>query len=72
MGDCVNRMIFGYALFVVVAVVILASLPFFVGKINSIYLLVILIAIGFLWAILRIYMRQKSVAEKENVGNLRD
>ena len=58
LGDGMKRRIFGYALFVVIAVVTLASLPFFVGKIDSIYLLLVLIAIGFLWAILRIYMRK--------------
>jgi len=55
-----NRRTFGYALFVVIVIVILTSLPFLVGKIDPIYLLLIPIAIGFLWPILRIYMRKTS------------
>jgi len=67
MGDCVKRRNFGYALFVVIAVVILTSLPFLVGKINPIYLLLVLAAIGFLWVVLRTYMRKKVLAEKKTM-----
>ena len=64
-----NRRTFGYALFVVIIMVILTSLPFFVGKIDAIYLLLIMIAIGFLWPILRLYMRKTSQPRREeNVG----
>ena len=60
-----NRRTFGYALFVVFIIVILTSLPFLVGKIDPIYLLLIMIAIGFLWPILRIYMRRTSQLKRE-------
>jgi len=58
LGDDMKRRTIGYALFVVIMLVILTSLPFFVGKIDAIYLLLIMTAIGFLWAIVRIYMRK--------------
>ena len=62
-----NRRTFEYALFVVIIIVILTSLPFFVGKIDAIYLLLVMIAIGFLWPILRMYMRKTSIDREENV-----
>jgi len=60
-----NRRTFEYALFVVIIIVILTSLPFFVGKIHAIYLLLVMIAIGFLWPILRMYMRKTSQPKRE-------
>ena len=65
LGDCMKRRNFVYALFVVIVVAILALLPLFVGKIDSIYLFIVLIAIGFLWTILRVYMR-KTYSESRN------
>ena len=65
LGDIMNRRTFGYALFVVIIIVILTSLPFLVGKIDPIYLLVIMIAAGFIWTILRIYMRKTLQLKKE-------
>jgi len=64
LGDYMKRRTVGYALFVFIVIVTLTSLPFLVGKIDSIYLLLIMTAIGFLWAILRIYMRKNLVAKK--------
>jgi len=58
LGDDMKRRTVGYTLLVVIMIVILTSLPFFVGKIDSIYLLLIMTAIGFLWAILGIHMRK--------------
>jgi len=60
-----GRGTFGYVLFVIIAVIVLASLPSLVEKVNPIYLLVVMIAIGFIWAILRIYMRKVSYLDKE-------
>jgi hypothetical protein len=60
-----NRRTFGYTLFVVIVIVILTSLPFLVGKVDPIYLLLLMIATGFLWPILRIYMRKTSQPKKE-------
>lgn len=65
LGDIMNRRTFGYALFVVIVIVILTSLPFLIGKIDPIGLLLIMIAIGFLWPILRIYMRKTSQLKRE-------
>jgi len=58
LGYDMKRRTVGYTLLVVIMIVILTSLPFFVGKIDSIYLLLIMTAIGFLWAILGIHMRK--------------
>jgi positive regulator of sigma E activity len=60
-----NRRTFGYALFVVIVIVILTSMPFLVGKIDPIYLLLIIIALGLLWPILRIYTRKTSQLNRE-------
>lgn len=64
-GDIMNRRTLGYALFVVIVIVILTSLPFLIGKIDPVYLLLLMIAIGFLWPILRIYMRKTSQLKRE-------
>ncbi|MDH5449668.1 MAG: hypothetical protein OEX77_02040 [Candidatus Bathyarchaeota archaeon] len=56
-----NKISLAYALFVISAIVILASLPLLVGKIDPNYLLFALIAIGVLWFIARIYMRKKTI-----------
>jgi len=60
-----DRRTFGYALFVIIMLVILTSLPLFVGKIDPIYLLLIMIAAGVLWPILRLYMRKTPASKKE-------
>ncbi|UCE44478.1 MAG: hypothetical protein JSV57_03100 [Candidatus Bathyarchaeota archaeon] len=60
-----NRRTFGYILFVALMIVILTSLPFFVGRIDPIYILLIMVAIGFLWPILRHYMRKTSQPNRE-------
>ena len=60
-----DRRTFGYALFVIIMLVILTSLPLFVGKIDPIYLLLIMIAAGVLWPILRLYMRKTQPSKKE-------
>jgi len=64
-----DRRTFGYALFVIIVIVILTSLPLFVGAIDPIYLLVILIAAGVLWPILRLYMRRTSPSKNEENVN---
>ncbi|UCC33377.1 MAG: hypothetical protein JSW53_06335 [Candidatus Bathyarchaeota archaeon] len=64
-----NRRTLGYALFVVSMIVILTSLPFLVGLIDPIYILLIMIAIGFLWPILRYYMRKTSQPNREDKGD---
>jgi len=56
-----NKISLAYALFVISAIVILASLPLLVDKIDPNYLLFALIAIGVLWFIARIYMRKKTI-----------
>lgn len=64
-----DRKRFGYALFVILVVVILASLPLFVGAIDPIYLLAILIAAGVLWPILRLYLRKTPPGKNEENVN---
>jgi len=69
LGDIMNRRTFGYALFVVIMIVILTAMPFLVGKVDPIYLLLIVIALGLLWPIVRIYTRRTSqLNREENVG----